>query len=125
MEELIKYGRIREFTTGIYADPNMEEGRPGATVAGVDKGSPGDKAGLRPGDILYEVAGKRINTLQDIQDVFKLFQVGESWRSSTCAARKSGRHRSCLRKTRSGESSIDRISGAPEWHPGRGKAIIR
>jgi hypothetical protein len=24
------------------------------------------------------VAGKRINTLQDIQDVFKLFQVGES-----------------------------------------------
>lgn len=78
MEELIKYGRIREFTTGIYADPNMEEGRPGATVAGVDPGSPGDKAGLRAGDVLYEVAGKRINTLQDIQDVFKLFQVGES-----------------------------------------------
>jgi serine protease Do len=78
MEELIKYGRIREFTTGIYADPNMEQMRPGATVAGVDKGSPGDKAGLRAGDVIYEVAGKRINTLQDIQDVFKLFQVGES-----------------------------------------------
>jgi serine protease Do len=78
MDELIKYGRIREFTTGIYADPNPDQGRPGATVAGVDKGSPGDKAGLRAGDVIYEVAGKRINTLQDIQDVFKLFQVGES-----------------------------------------------
>ncbi|HKP94343.1 MAG TPA: trypsin-like peptidase domain-containing protein [Fibrobacteria bacterium] len=78
MDELIQYGRIREFTTGIYADPNMDQNRPGATVAGIDKGSPGDKAGLKAGDVLYEVAGKRINTLQDIQDVFKLFQVGES-----------------------------------------------
>lgn len=78
MDELIKYGRIREFTTGIYADPNMDQSRPGSTVAGVDRASPGDKAGLKTGDIIYEVAGKRINTLQDVQDVFKLFQVGES-----------------------------------------------
>jgi serine protease Do len=67
MEELIKYGRIREFTTGIYADPNLDQSRPGVAVAG-----------LKVGDVIYEVAGKRINTLQDVQDVFKLFQVGES-----------------------------------------------
>jgi serine protease Do len=78
MDELIKYGRIREFTTGIYADPEMDASRPGVGIANLDPGSPGDKAGLRPGDVIYEVAGKRINTLQDIQDVFKLFQVGES-----------------------------------------------
>lgn len=78
MDELIKYGRIREFTTGIYTDPRLDEGRPGATVAGLDRNSPGDKAGLKTGDIIYEVAGKRINTFQDIQEVFKLFQVGES-----------------------------------------------
>ncbi|MBW8889450.1 MAG: trypsin-like peptidase domain-containing protein [Fibrobacteres bacterium] len=78
MDELIKYGRIREFTTGIYADPNIDENRPGVTVAGVDRGSPGEKSGLKVGDLIYEVAGKRIATLQDIQDVFKLFQVGES-----------------------------------------------
>ena len=70
MDELIKYGRIREFTTGIYADPNMDEARPGVVIAGLDRGS--------PGDVIYEVAGKRINTLQEVQDVFKLFQVGES-----------------------------------------------
>ncbi|MEO7427418.1 MAG: trypsin-like peptidase domain-containing protein [Fibrobacteria bacterium] len=78
MDELIRYGHIREFTTGIYADPNMDAGIPGAAVAGVEKGSPGEKAGLKAGDVIYEVAGKRINVLQDIQDVFKLFQVGES-----------------------------------------------
>jgi len=99
----------------------MDETRPGATVAGVDKGSPGDKAGLKAGDILYEVAGKRINTLQDIQDVFKLFQVGESVEILYLRARKSGRHRFCLRKTRSGESSIDRISIRRSGKPGRGK----
>jgi serine protease Do len=78
MDELIKYGRIREFTTGIYADPNLDQTRPGVAVAGIDKGSPGEKAGLKVGDVIYEVAAKRINTLQDVQDVFKLFQVGES-----------------------------------------------
>jgi serine protease Do len=78
MDELIKYGRIREFTTGIYADPNMDGARPGVAIANLDPGLPGDKAGLHAGDVIFEVAGKRINTLQDIQDVFKLFQVGES-----------------------------------------------
>jgi serine protease Do len=78
LEELIKYGRIREFTTGIYADPNLDEARPGVAIAGLDRGSPGEKAGLKTGDVIYEVAGKRINTLQDVQDVFKLFQIGES-----------------------------------------------
>jgi serine protease Do len=78
MQELIKYGRIREFTTGIYADPNLDESRPGVAIAGLDRGSPGEKAGLKAGDVIYEVAGKRINNLQDIQDVFKLFQIGES-----------------------------------------------
>jgi serine protease Do len=78
MEELIKYGRIREFTTGIYADQNTDETRPGVVVAALDPGSPGEKAGLRAGDLINEVAGKRIANLQDVQDVFKLFQVGES-----------------------------------------------
>ena len=78
MDELIRYGYIREFTTGIYTDPALNEGRIGVVVSGLDRGSPGEKAGLRQGDLIYSVAGKRINNFQDIQDVFKLFQVGES-----------------------------------------------
>jgi serine protease Do len=78
MDELIKYGYIREFTTGLYADPQFEGNVPGVMLAGVDPGSPGAKAGLRKGDVIHSVAGKRIENFQDIQDVFKLFQVGEA-----------------------------------------------
>jgi serine protease Do len=78
MEELIKYGYIREFTTGLYTDPAFEGNVPGVMLAGVDPGSPGAKAGLRKGDVIASVAGKRIENFQDIQDVFKLFQVGEA-----------------------------------------------
>ncbi|HLP42017.1 MAG TPA: trypsin-like peptidase domain-containing protein, partial [Fibrobacteria bacterium] len=77
MDELVKYGYIREFTTGIYTDPYVDQQREGVVVAGLDPGSPGEKAGLRKGDIIFKVAGKRIVSFQDIQDVFKLFQVGE------------------------------------------------
>ncbi len=78
MDELIRFGYIREFTTGIYTDPNGEDGRPGVTIVGLDRASPGEKAGLKVGDVIYEVAGKRIDSFQDIQDIFKLLQVGES-----------------------------------------------
>jgi serine protease Do len=78
MEELIKHGYIREFTTGIYTDPYENQRREGVVVSGLDPGSPGEKAGLKAGDVIYSVAGKRIVNFQDIQDVFKLFQVGES-----------------------------------------------
>ncbi len=78
MDEIIRFGKIREFTTGIYADPQGNQGRPGATVTGLEKNSPGEKAGLKAGDLIYEVDGKRINDFADIREVFKLFQVGES-----------------------------------------------
>lgn len=78
MEELIRYGYIREFTTGIYTDPYLNQQRQGVVVAGLDPKSPGEKAGLKTGDLILSVAGKRIESFQDIQDVFKLFQVGES-----------------------------------------------
>jgi serine protease Do len=78
MDELIRYGYIREFTTGIYTDPYVNQQQQGVVVAGLDPKSPGEKAGLKTGDLILSVAGKRIESFQDIQDVFKLFQVGES-----------------------------------------------
>ncbi len=79
-DELVRYGRIRDFTTGIYAAPALgrtAQGIVGVVVAEVEKGSPGDKAGLKRGDIIQTVAGKKLNDVRDIQDIFKLFQVGE------------------------------------------------
>ncbi len=77
MDELLKYGTIRQFTTGLYAEPDYNPHHHGVTVARVDAGSPADKAGLQAGDVLYAVAGKRIDDLQDVLDLFRQFQVGE------------------------------------------------
>jgi C-terminal processing protease CtpA/Prc len=38
---------------------------------------PGEKAGLRTGDVIVEVAGRKIKDLQEVQDILRLFQVGE------------------------------------------------
>lgn len=78
MDELIRYGYIRQFTTGLYTDPYAEIPVPGMWVAQVEKGSPADKAGIKAGDIIIRVAGRDILNFRDIQDIFKLFQVGES-----------------------------------------------
>jgi serine protease Do len=77
LDELVRYGAIREFATGLYADPSQDPRKPGVAVTAVDPKSPADKAGLKPGDVIISVAGKRIQNLPDIQEVFKLFQVGE------------------------------------------------
>ncbi len=78
MDELIRYGYIRQFTTGLYTDPYAEIPVPGMWVAQVEKESPADKAGIKAGDIIIRVAGRDILNFRDIQDIFKLFQVGES-----------------------------------------------
>ncbi len=79
VDELIKYGYIREFTTGIYTDPSLSDAlTEGIVVTGLDKGSPGEKAGLQAGDIITSVAGKKIYNFSDIQEIFKLFQVGDA-----------------------------------------------
>jgi len=78
MDELIRYGYIRQFTTGLFTDPYVNLKIPGMLVTGVEKDSPAAKAGLEKGDIITRVAGKQIRNFHDIQDIFKLFQVGES-----------------------------------------------
>jgi serine protease Do len=78
MDELIRYGYIRQFTTGLYTDPYVETRVPGMLITQIEKGSPAAKAGLKPGDIIVRTAGRDIRNFRDLQDIFKLFQVGES-----------------------------------------------
>lgn len=77
MDEILRYGGLREFTTGLYADPGYAWQGPGVLIAKVEKGSPGAKAGIRPGDVIVEVAGRKIRDLREVQDILRLFQVGE------------------------------------------------
>lgn len=78
MDELVRYGYIRQFTTGLYTDPYAEIPVPGMLITQVERDSPADKAGLRRGDIIVRTAGRDIRNFRDLQDIFKLFQVGES-----------------------------------------------
>ena len=48
----------------------------GALVLGVDAGSPGDSAGIRPGDVVVEFAGERVNSVEDLLGVLRHTRPG-------------------------------------------------
>jgi len=80
VEELVEYGYIRQWTTGIFTNPYSggSHNRPGIHISGVEKRLPGDKAGLKKGDIIIKVAGRKINTIHDFMEILRKYQVGES-----------------------------------------------
>ena len=48
----------------------------GALVVGVDPGAPAAAAGLRPGDVIVELAGKPVDTVEDLLSVLRQTQPG-------------------------------------------------
>jgi serine peptidase DegS len=65
MGEIIKYGRVRRGWLGVHVvgDPNRRFSAP--VVGLIDRGSPAEKAGLRPGDLITEINGRPILTDQE------------------------------------------------------------
>ena len=68
LEQIVKTGsvtrgwigvEVQEITTPIAESFNLDDTR-GALIAGVLRGGPADKAGVKPGDILVEVQGKPV-----------------------------------------------------------------
>jgi serine protease Do len=60
----------------------------GALVASVEKGSPGDKAGLRPGDVILKLDGKEISRSSDLPPMVSSLKAGskvtlEVWRDGS------------------------------------------
>lgn len=83
VDEIVKFGRVRDFTTGLFSDPSAAAAMglrrgDGVLVSEVEAGSPGDKAGLRSGDVIVGVDGKRVSDLEDVRSLLRLFRVGDS-----------------------------------------------
>ncbi len=81
VNELVKYGYIRQWTTGIYTNPyysEYENALGGILVTDVERGSPGQKAGLQKGDVIFSVEDHPTSNIKDFLEILRKFQVGES-----------------------------------------------
>ncbi len=73
MEQILENGRVIRGWLGVVIQeitPDISEAigvKEGIIIAQVLKGSPADKAGLKVGDIIIEVNGKKIDRVRDLQ----------------------------------------------------------
>ena len=88
MEQIIQSGAVTRGWIGVEAQEITAElaesfGLPdteGALIAGVMRGSPADKAGIKPGDVLIQVDGKKVKDAQVMLDLIAALQPGSAAR---------------------------------------------
>ncbi|OIR01722.1 periplasmic pH-dependent serine endoprotease DegQ precursor [mine drainage metagenome] len=84
MEQIIKTGTVTRGWIGIevqeitpaLADSFKLQDTQGALIAGVMRGGPADRAGIRPGDILMTVAGRRVTDAQGMLEMIAELKPG-------------------------------------------------
>jgi serine protease Do len=82
VEEIVRYGRVRDFQTGLATDPvaaaamGLRRGD-GVLISEVKNGSPGAKAGILPGDVVVAIDGRRVSDLEELRSVLRLARVGD------------------------------------------------
>ncbi len=84
MEQLIEHGEVRRGRLGVTAQdltPELAkafgiERTRGTVIAQVEPGSPADKAGLKPGDVVVAVNGRQVNNSTDMRNAIGLVRIG-------------------------------------------------
>jgi serine protease Do len=83
--ELITYGHVTrpwlgilgvDITPTITAQYQLSS-EEGALIVQINEGSPADKAGLEPGDIIIEIEGKPIKSMEDVRHIIWKRKAGE------------------------------------------------
>jgi serine protease Do len=95
-QQLTKDGTVHRARLGVVIQPLSDElakqfglkAREGVLVAEVMPESPGAKAGLKPGDVIVEFAGKAVSTPQELQAVVEQARVGHEQTMSIVRAGK-------------------------------------
>jgi len=85
MEQIIRSGSVTRGWIGVEVQEITDElaesfklqNTQGALIAGVMRGSPADRAGIRPGDILLAVAGKPIGDAQSMIELISAQTPGQ------------------------------------------------
>jgi Do/DeqQ family serine protease len=85
MEQIIRYGEVRRGRVGVVTQDMTHElaqslaadSAEGAVVIKVEPGSPADKAGLKPRDIVTAVNGKPVRGSADLRNRMGLVPIGE------------------------------------------------
>jgi serine protease Do/serine protease DegQ len=85
MEQIIRFGEVRRGRVGVVTEDMTHElaqslaagSADGAVVVKVEKGSPAEKAGLKPRDIVTGVNGKTVRGSADLRNRMGLIPVGE------------------------------------------------
>lgn len=74
MDQILQYGKVKRSKIGVIVQPITPElsehfgTTTGAIVSSVQPGGPADKAGIKAGDVIVEVNGKKINDTSDLQN---------------------------------------------------------
>ncbi len=85
VDEIVKYGRVKHGWTGMkfwdisrrLANRLGLDSTDGALVAEIYNGSPADKAGIKPGDVIIEANAKKVMTVADMQDALRESRAGD------------------------------------------------
>lgn len=80
-----KYGRVSRGWLGVIIQPVSQEiaeafklpDRKGALVSDITAGSPAEKAGLKKGDVIREVDGRSIETVDSLSKLVRSLEVGK------------------------------------------------
>ncbi len=86
MEQLVKYGAVKRGLLGVSVytvTPDIAQSlglkdTNGALVSEVVQGSPADKAGIRPGDVITAINRQNVKSNTDLQNSIGLLRVGDS-----------------------------------------------
>jgi serine protease Do/serine protease DegQ len=84
-EQLVRYGKVKHgFLGGMFQDltPDLAQAfgvaqNEGAVAVAVSPGSPAEKAGLQPGDVIVTIDGKRVNGAEELRNQIGLMRAGD------------------------------------------------
>jgi len=83
LQSLKKYGEMRQAWVGIWMQeltPELSQKfgvEKGVLISGIAEGSPAEKAGIQPGDIVQEINGKFVNSPLELREEIIKREVGE------------------------------------------------